>query len=376
MSRSIADPHHAVSTSWRRAIALALLLASACEVSLEKSAEPGGDSRPLPSAVGAALPLLVHSFVGNVVTISGSSMEPTLNDGDRLWRDELSPRFAPLQRQEMATFALEQHGETTTIIKRIIGLPGDRIAVRGGTVYLSGHPLDEPYLSQPPGYDCPGQDCFFTSGGEIAVPPEAYFVLGDNRNHSVDSHVFGFLPASSLQGRMAHRLTPVERAGPVGSDLAAPRSFQAPAWRPVRVDEGRLELQFPARPEPEERTVEQSPVRFYRAYAGGLLYLLVHPARALDPPVSGDAVTATLTRAAETLLQEIGATMAHPEAVTRGELRCLRYRSSDDQPVALHGLNCHAAGRLYLLAVFAEPAAELEPLAAPFLDSARLAAAN
>jgi len=76
-------------------------------------------------------------------------------------------------------------------IKRVIGVPGDTVEVRSGRVYLNGVGLDEPYIREGASYDKPPQ----------IVPPGNYFVLGDNRPNSSDSHVWGFVPADNLIGR-------------------------------------------------------------------------------------------------------------------------------------------------------------------------------
>jgi signal peptidase I len=76
-------------------------------------------------------------------------------------------------------------------IKRIVGEPGDTVEINNGTVYIDGNPLDEPYITSKPTYNY----------GPMEVPPKQYFVLGDNRNNSYDSHVWGFLPEENIIGQ-------------------------------------------------------------------------------------------------------------------------------------------------------------------------------
>jgi signal peptidase I len=88
-------------------------------------------------------------------------------------------------------------------IKRVIGLPGDRIDLHGGEVWVNGERLDEPYVAS----------IDVASACRETVPPGEYFVLGDNRPRSSDSREFGFVPGANVRGRVDLRLWPLERAG-------------------------------------------------------------------------------------------------------------------------------------------------------------------
>ncbi len=98
-------------------------------------------------------------------------------------------------------------------IKRVIGLPGDRLRIADGLVYVNDIPLDEPYIASPPAYSCPGIDCLgiSTQDPDFVVPEEHYFMMGDNRNDSQDSHVWGFLPAENIIGHTIVRFWPLNR---------------------------------------------------------------------------------------------------------------------------------------------------------------------
>jgi signal peptidase I len=84
-------------------------------------------------------------------------------------------------------------------IKRIIGTPGDTVRAQNGRIYVNGQPLDEPYISAPPQYS-----------GQWVVTADSIFVLGDNRNNSEDSHLFGFVPMSDVIGKALVVYWPVE----------------------------------------------------------------------------------------------------------------------------------------------------------------------
>ncbi|HEY9641104.1 MAG TPA: signal peptidase I, partial [Coleofasciculaceae cyanobacterium] len=88
-------------------------------------------------------------------------------------------------------------------IKRVIGTPGDVVQVKAGTVYLNGHPLTEPYIAEQPAYEL----------DPVQVPDDQLFVMGDNRNNSNDSHVWGFLPQQNIIGRAVFRFFPFDRIG-------------------------------------------------------------------------------------------------------------------------------------------------------------------
>jgi signal peptidase I len=92
-------------------------------------------------------------------------------------------------------------------IKRVIGLPGDTVEVKGGTVYVNGSPLDEPYIAAHPDYTYAKQ----------TVPNGEYFVLGDNRNNSSDSHIWGFVPENNIIGQAMFRYWPLHNLGGVGN---------------------------------------------------------------------------------------------------------------------------------------------------------------
>lgn len=151
--------------------------------------------------------LVVRNFLIQPFLVSGASMEPNFSSGDYLLIDEISYRFREPQRGEVIVFRYPGD-EKTFYIKRIIGLPGERLIIADGqiTIFNSDHPegfvLKEDYLPA----------VTKTSGREeIALKDNEYFVLGDNRNYSFDSRNWGSLQKKEIIGLVRLRLWPINK---------------------------------------------------------------------------------------------------------------------------------------------------------------------
>lgn len=160
--------------------------------------------------IGAVvLALLIMTFVGRAFTVDGPSMLPTLHSGERLLVDKLTYRFRDPVRGEIVVFRYPSD-PSHFFIKRVIGLPGDQITIASGQVYVNGRRLAESYVNS------------LTLGGRSSyeVPPDSYFVLGDNRNNSQDSRspYVGYVPRSHIVGRALLRYWPLDRADLLISD--------------------------------------------------------------------------------------------------------------------------------------------------------------
>ncbi|MDJ0599883.1 MAG: signal peptidase I [Crocosphaera sp.] len=149
----------------------------------------------------------IRTFVAEARYIPSSSMEPTLEINDRLIIEKLSYHFREPIRGDVVVFnptdALKAQDFHDAFIKRIIGLPGETVEVKGGKVYVNSKEITEKYIAEDPNYDY----------GPVVVPEEEYLVLGDNRNNSYDSHYWGFVPKNKIIGKAFIRFWPFNRLG-------------------------------------------------------------------------------------------------------------------------------------------------------------------
>ena len=158
--------------------------------------------------VGLTAATLLRTFVVEPFYIPSPSMQPALRPGDRVIVDKLRYRFGEPHRGDVVVFDKPANAggsaEVKNLIKRGIAVPGDEIEARQGVVYRNGGILDEPYLR--PGTvttDIPRQ----------RLAPDRYWVMGDNREVSEDSRLFGPVPASVLTGKAVVRVWPASDAG-------------------------------------------------------------------------------------------------------------------------------------------------------------------
>jgi signal peptidase I len=145
-------------------------------------------------------------FVLTPVRVEGFSMLPRLGNDERLFVDKASINLQPLRRGDVVVFQYPRDPREN-FIKRIIGLPGERLRIVNGTVYIGGRRLSEPYV--PAGYR--GEENF----PEVAIPQGEFFVMGDHRTSSNDSRLWGCLRQRFIFGRAVFAYWPVGRFGPV-----------------------------------------------------------------------------------------------------------------------------------------------------------------
>ncbi len=150
----------------------------------------------------AVILFLVINAISGRYQVHGQSMEPSLHEGQYIIASKISYWLHPPERGDIVV--LRPPVGDIPYIKRIIGLPGDTVEIADGRVWINGVAINEPYISGPPLYH-----------GEWKVTDDHYFVLGDNRNNSSDSHVWGLLARDKLIGKAIFCYWPPEYWGPM-----------------------------------------------------------------------------------------------------------------------------------------------------------------
>jgi len=161
--------------------------------------------------IALILAFLIRVFIAEPRYIPSESMFPTLTTGDRLVVEKVAYRFHPPSPGDIVVFEppaklrLLGYEKSQAFIKRAIASAGETVAVTNGVVYVNEKPLTEEYIAAPPEYDLV----------PVTVPTGKLFVMGDNRNNSNDSHIWGFLPTENVIGHAVLRFWPLERIGKV-----------------------------------------------------------------------------------------------------------------------------------------------------------------
>jgi len=150
----------------------------------------------------ALLSVLVVAFFLRMPEVSGLSMEPRIGSGEYVLIDTIAYRFSPIRRGDIVAFRPVARPQES-YLKRIIALPGERVGIVRGVVLIDGKPLPETYVRYRDGRTL----------AERTVPPDSYYVLGDNRANSDDSRDWGFVPRSSIFGKASFALWPLGRFG-------------------------------------------------------------------------------------------------------------------------------------------------------------------
>ncbi len=163
-------------------------------------------SRDLLLAIGIALVIIV--FLYQPVKVEGTSMAPLLTDQERIFINKFVYRFEPIQRGDVIVFWYPLD-RSKSFIKRVVGLPGETVEIRGGRVSVNGQDIPEPYV--------PPQYADFSDFGPIRVPSDSYFVMGDHRISSNDSRVFGPVAARHIYGRAVFVYWPFDHFGMLSS---------------------------------------------------------------------------------------------------------------------------------------------------------------
>ena len=154
---------------------------------------------------------LVINFAIQTVHVVGLSMYPTLNNDDYLVATKIDYRLHPPARGDIIIMR-DPFDPSKDFIKRVVGTPGDEFQVKNGQVFINGRQLIEPYLNPEP-LTVNANYPTASASGPIRVPDGEYFVMGDNRNKSSDSRVFGFVRRDQIEARAWFRVIPLDRFG-------------------------------------------------------------------------------------------------------------------------------------------------------------------
>jgi len=154
--------------------------------------------------LSVGISLFIILFVYQPVKVEGGSMEPGLQDQERIFINKLAYKLDDIQRGDIVVFRYPRD-QRKSFIKRVIGLPGDRVRVFDGRVYLNGRLTSEPYVPQ--------DYLDSRSYPEVKVPADSYYVLGDHRSMSNDSRDFGPVQRSYIYGKAVFGYWPMDKVG-------------------------------------------------------------------------------------------------------------------------------------------------------------------
>lgn len=170
----------------------------------------------------------IRTVVAEARYIPSGSMLETLQINDRLIVDKLSYKFSSPKRGDIIVFnptkALEKQNFHDAFIKRVVALPGERVEIKNGKVYVNGKALQEKYINgQQTSTDvCPaGEPAYLAK--PVVVPPNSYLVLGDNRRNSYDGRCWGLVPSDRIIGRASIRFWPLNSMGSIDREPIYPK---------------------------------------------------------------------------------------------------------------------------------------------------------
>lgn len=149
--------------------------------------------------IALVLSFIVRTFIVEARVIPSGSMLPTIQLGDRVLVNKFIYRFSNVERGDIVVFEPPIESKDD-YIKRVIGLPGETLWVEDGRICIDGHFLNEPYIPEP----------IFYTMDPITIPENTYFVMGDNRNSSYDSHAWGVLPIENIKGKAFVMYWPID----------------------------------------------------------------------------------------------------------------------------------------------------------------------
>ncbi len=155
-------------------------------------------------AISIVIAVFIINFIFQIVTVSGNSMIPTLQNNDKLVLEKVSYRITAPKRNDIVVIKYPADIRER-IIKRVIAVPGDKIKISNNILYINGKTITEHYTNED----------FMSDYDESKVPQDSVFVLGDNRNFSKDSRSseIGFVKLNLIEGKAVIRLYPFNKMG-------------------------------------------------------------------------------------------------------------------------------------------------------------------
>ena len=148
--------------------------------------------------------IFIMVYVFSITQVVGNSMSPTLKEDEVLFLNKAQYKIFDIARGDIVSL---EYADTKYLIKRIIGLPGEKVEIRNNQVYINDKLLEENYLKDNLHYD----DFSLESLGFNAIPEDMYFVLGDNREDSLDSREIGLVKKDQIKGKIFMRFWPFNK---------------------------------------------------------------------------------------------------------------------------------------------------------------------
>lgn len=148
--------------------------------------------------------LFIMLFVFSITTVVGDSMNPTLQDGEVLILNKFKYKFSDIKREDIISL---KYADTKYLIKRVIGLPGDKVEITNNKLYINGTEYKEEYLKKDLSY----MDFKLSDLGYDVIPEDMYLVLGDNREISLDSRKIGLIKKKDINGKISFRFWPLNK---------------------------------------------------------------------------------------------------------------------------------------------------------------------
>lgn len=146
--------------------------------------------------------LFIMTFVFSVTSVVGNSMYPTLKDGEVMILNKFKYRFSDIKREDIISL---KYADTKYLIKRVIGLPGEKVEIINNKLYINDIEYHEEYLSKDLSY----KDFKLSDLGYNVIPEDMYLVLGDNREISLDSRKIGLIKKEDINGKISFRFWPL-----------------------------------------------------------------------------------------------------------------------------------------------------------------------